>query len=224
VALELVSDDPVEEELYRERLIDLVGMYSEAFRLRISWVAIGKTAYGLMPVDDDGDRARVMNIVRRLHEHARSTLEVSVIAAVSSTVTHIRDVSEARREAERILRVLSQGEATRDVASIEEVRTDVTLLILQDTVEKNPDLMRGPVAEIATHDRDKGSVYFDTLRAYLEAFGDIPIAAERLSVHPNTFRYRLRRLIEIFDVDIDDPDTRLLLHLQLRLMTPKPGS
>jgi DNA-binding PucR family transcriptional regulator len=39
-------------------------------------------------------------------------------------------------------------------------------------------------------------------------------------VHPNTFRYRLRRLVEMFGVDLEDPDTRLLLHLQLRLMKP----
>jgi DNA-binding PucR family transcriptional regulator len=63
-------------------------------------------------------------------------------------------------------------------------------------------------------------VYLETLREYLAAFGDVPLAAERLQVHPNTFRYRLRRLVEMFDVDLEDPDTRLLLHLQLRLMKP----
>jgi DNA-binding PucR family transcriptional regulator len=167
-----------------------------------------------------------MNIVGRLHDHARSTLEVPVLAAVSSTVDHIREISTARREAERILRVLSQAGATRDVASIEDVRTEVTLLILQDAVEQNPDLVQGPVVDIATHDREKGSVYLETLREYLAAFGDIPIAAERLNVHPNTFRYRLRRLIDLFDVDLEDSDTRLLLHLQLRLLShrSRPGS
>jgi DNA-binding PucR family transcriptional regulator len=201
-------------------------MYSDAFRLRISWVTIGNTAYGLMPVGDLGDRERVMKVVQRVHDHARSTLDVPVIAAVSSTVKDIREISAARREAERILRVLSSGRVTNDVASIEDVQTNVTLLILQDAVARNPDLVRGPVDEIAKHDRDKGSVYLETLREYLAAFGDVPTAAGRLNVHPNTFRYRLRRLVEMFGVDLEDPDTRLLLHLQLRLMAPssEPGS
>ncbi|MGH2806767.1 MAG: PucR family transcriptional regulator [Actinomycetota bacterium] len=223
IALKLASNDPVEEELYRERLIDLVAMYSDAFRLRISWVTIGNTAYGLMPVAGAGERSRVMNIVQRVHDHARSTLDVPVVAAVSSTVKDIREIAAARREAERILRVLSSDGHGQDVASIDDVQTPVTLLILQDAVARNPDLVRGPVEEIAKHDRDKGSVYLDTLREYLAAFGDVPTAAARLDVHPNTFRYRLRRLVEMFAVDLDDPDTRLLLHLQLRLMGPHEG-
>jgi DNA-binding PucR family transcriptional regulator len=36
-------------------------------------------------------------------------------------------------------------------------------------------------------------------------------------VHQNTFRYRLRRLSEVGEIDLGDPDTRLALMLQLRL-------
>jgi DNA-binding PucR family transcriptional regulator len=195
-------------------------MYTEAFRLRISWVAIGNTAYGLMPVADIPDRDRVLKIAQRVQEHAGSTLSLPVIAAVSSTVGDIREVPPARREAERVLRVLTSGEVDKEVAGIEEVQTNVTLLVLQDAVARDPDLTRGPAEEIARHDREKGSVYLDTLRAYLGAFGDVPTAATRLGVHPNTFRYRLRRLVEMFGIDLNDPDTRLLLQLQLRLMEP----
>ena len=64
-----------------------------------------------------------------------------------------------------------------------------------------------------------------TLRAYLDCFGDVPRAAERISVHPNTFRYRMRRLVELFDLDLDDPDERMVLELQLRLLADgAPGA
>ena len=36
-------------------------------------------------------------------------------------------------------------------------------------------------------------------------------------IHPNTFRYRLRKLSERADLDLADPDTRFSLMLQLRL-------
>jgi DNA-binding PucR family transcriptional regulator len=54
------------------------------------------------------------------------------------------------------------------------------------------------------------------LRAYLEEFGDVPAAAARLGVHPNTFRYRLRKALKM--VDVSDPDRRLVVELQLRLL------
>ena len=57
----------------------------------------------------------------------------------------------------------------------------------------------------------------DTLRAYLDAFGDVAAAAAELHVHPNTVRYRVRRIEEILDSSLLDPDVRLLLSLSLRV-------
>ncbi len=52
---------------------------------------------------------------------------------------------------------------------------------------------------------------------WLEAGGDIGVAADRLGVHPNTLRYRLPRVAELFDVKLDEPDDRLSAWMQLRL-------
>ena len=40
-------------------------------------------------------------------------------------------------------------------------------------------------------------------------------AARTLDVHVNTVRYRLSRVEPIFGIDLDDPETRLLVWLQL---------
>jgi len=39
-------------------------------------------------------------------------------------------------------------------------------------------------------------------------------------VHPNTFRYRLRRLAEVGGLDLTDADARFAAMLQLRLRPP----
>ncbi|UUU31885.1 helix-turn-helix domain-containing protein [Streptomyces sp. CA-210063] len=54
--------------------------------------------------------------------------------------------------------------------------------------------------------------------AWLDAVGNVAEAATRLGVHTNTLRYRLRRTAELFDISLDDPDDRLSLWLQLRLI------
>ncbi|MET0494884.1 MAG: helix-turn-helix domain-containing protein, partial [Actinoplanes sp.] len=43
-------------------------------------------------------------------------------------------------------------------------------------------------------------------------------AAQSSYVHPNTFRYRLRRLAEVGGIDLGDPDERFAAMLQLRLL------
>jgi DNA-binding PucR family transcriptional regulator len=56
----------------------------------------------------------------------------------------------------------------------------------------------------------------ETLRAYLDSFGDVAAAAQWLHVHPNTVRYRVRRIEEHLGSTLADPDARLLLSLSLR--------
>jgi hypothetical protein len=55
-----------------------------------------------------------------------------------------------------------------------------------------------------------------TLRAWLAEQGRLAQVAERLGVHPQTARYRLGRLRELFGEDLADPDRRFWLELALR--------
>jgi hypothetical protein len=55
-----------------------------------------------------------------------------------------------------------------------------------------------------------------TLRAWLDAHGDVSAAADVLGVHPQTVRYRLAGLREAFGKVLDDPVVRLEIALALR--------
>jgi len=107
--------------------------------------------------------------------------------------------------------------ATR-VASIGAVRAQVIISRLREAAARDPGLVAGRVAALAEQDAAKGTAWVQTLRAYFDAFGDMATAAAMVNVHPNTFRYRLRRITEVFDLDLDDPDERLVAELQLRFL------
>ncbi|WP_158883298.1 PucR family transcriptional regulator [Amycolatopsis anabasis] len=55
----------------------------------------------------------------------------------------------------------------------------------------------------------------DTLFAWLRAGGSAPACAARLHVHPQTVRYRLRKLTALFGERLADPDLRLELLVAL---------
>lgn len=98
-----------------------------------------------------------------------------------------------------------------------EERDRLALAELAEVARKVEALRDGVAGRIAQHDRDHGTAYVPTLRAWFETSGDVPAAAARLHVHPNTFRYRMTRASDLFGLRLDQPDQRLLLHLQLRL-------
>ncbi|WP_338908253.1 helix-turn-helix domain-containing protein [Streptomyces nigra] len=56
----------------------------------------------------------------------------------------------------------------------------------------------------------------ETLLAWLETRGGAPEVAARLGVHPQTVRYRLRQIRELWGAEIGDPDRRFELELVLR--------
>jgi hypothetical protein len=56
-----------------------------------------------------------------------------------------------------------------------------------------------------------------TLLAWLESADDADAAARRLHVHPQTIRYRVRQVSELFGEALNDPDARFRLLLALRV-------
>jgi hypothetical protein len=67
----------------------------------------------------------------------------------------------------------------------------------------------------------------DTLRAWLDRPGQVQAVAATIGVHPQTVRYRMRQLRELFGPRLDDPEGRFELGLALRARgrgRPGPGS
>jgi DNA-binding PucR family transcriptional regulator len=113
-------------------------------------------------------------------------------------------------------RVLDSAErhpgAIGQVTSLAEARTTVVLDEIVTMIGADERLIDPRVREL----REKDAALAETLRAYLDCFGDIAAAAQWLHVHPNTVRYRVRRIEESLGTSLADPDVRLVLALGLR--------
>lgn len=59
--------------------------------------------------------------------------------------------------------------------------------------------------------------FIATLEAFFEEHGNLTRTAKRLHVHRNTLLYRMDRIKEISGLDMDNPETRLAVHLALRI-------
>jgi DNA-binding PucR family transcriptional regulator len=116
------------------------------------------------------------------------------------------------------MRVLLRPETRRTVADLDDVQAAANLLEVLDLVRERPHLLQGPLRLLAENGSARDLALVSTLRAYLDYFGDVSLAAGGLQVHPNTFRYRLRRATDVLGIDLDDPTERLMLALQLRLL------
>jgi DNA-binding PucR family transcriptional regulator len=76
---------------------------------------------------------------------------------------------------------------------------------------------RALVADLYEPIADAGPVLIDTLAAYLESGSSVEAAARLLFVHPNTVRYRLRRVVDLSGLTPADPRDAYTLRLALTL-------
>lgn len=213
VAFEPVGSlDPAAASALADRVASLVTLYCESYRRPATAVAVGPVVYLLTP--DDGERAHLPVLVQGIVDRAAEALSVSLRAGIGATVAGVASVVDARHEADRVLRALASTGAGA-VASIDDVRARVILQRLQELAVHDESLRAGKLDVLLAHDREKGTEYVPTLRAYFAALGDVPAAAASQGVHANTFRYRLRRLGEVAGLDLDDPVERLVVELQL---------
>ena len=95
-------------------------------------------------------------------------------------------------------------------------------LLMAAEPELSSDLHERATAPLRTLPAGAAARGEQTLRAWLDAHGDVATAAAALHVHPQTVRYRLAGLRDVFGDALDDPDARLQLALALRTTPPTP--
>lgn len=245
VVLALAVTDPAE----RARLADALAMHLSAIHPRCAAAPVGDVAYGLIPVvppgagggtntgtgtaegaDGTDGELRAVRIATgfldRVGDRSRPVIGIGQVAFDAA------GLPAARACADRVLRVLRAAEAhgagteTKGprVARLADVHADALLMELRDLAAAHGDRPTGPVARLSAYDAEHGTNLVETLRAWLDAFGDVAAASAAMFVHANTFRYRLRRLTEVSGIDLTDQEARFAAMLQLRAVYPAgPG-
>ncbi|MFJ8885203.1 helix-turn-helix domain-containing protein [Streptomyces sp. NPDC102402] len=179
----------------------------------------------LLPVTDHAaDRCEALALARELDALAAGIPDTAPVwIGAGQTVRSGLEASLSYRRALLVVRALREREARgRDPRPVRhagpgDVETTIDALRMLDAVRPVWEAGAGPVHELIRADLAAGGDLVRSLAAYLETAGDVPGAARRLMLHPNTLRYRLRRVRERFGLDLDDPDTRLVLALAVRL-------
>lgn len=202
----------------RERLADAFAVHLSAIHARAATALVGDVAYGILPVpldpaDAEERAARTAgDFLTRIGDRLSPLIGIGPAARDGSAL------ARSREGADRALRVLRANGGPRRLARISDVHVEALLLDLADLAAERGDPPTGPLARLLAYDEEHDSPLVDTLRAWLNAFGEVPAAADAMYVHQNTFRYRLRRATEVAEADLTDPDVRFALMLQLRLL------
>jgi len=150
-----------------------------------------------------------------------------ILLGIGRVATTAAELRLSRADADRAVRVLQavrvpqEGDDHRCVALADAVDVEALLMEARQIVTLRGRGPSGPLERLLAYDEARNATMIETLRAWLDAHGDVVLASEESHVHQNTFRYRLRRISEIGAFALDDPEARFALDLQLRLFFPR---
>jgi purine catabolism regulator len=157
---------------------------------------------------------RLAELVR--DECARATSDASTSLGLGRIHAGAAGVRQSYREAEHALemgrRLLGPGRQ----ASFAELGLHRLLFAMAQHPELS-DYYRGTVGDLLAYDERSSAELMGTLDAFFAANGSPTETAQRLGLHRNTVLYRLRRIEDVGHLRLEDPATRLNLHLCLRI-------
>ncbi|MFE7107866.1 PucR family transcriptional regulator [Streptomyces sp. NPDC057575] len=174
---------------------------------------LGRTVYVLLPEATE-------QTARRLAEQALATLAPSshtdLRVALSRPAHEPDQLPELRAEVDVILRVTTLDPKAHRIAGTAQAHARILLARFSDEIARSPRLRHPGIDAMTAYDHEHQTEYAASVSAWLDAGGNAAKAAEQLTIHHNTLKYRLRRARELFTLDLDHPDDRLSLWLQLR--------
>jgi hypothetical protein len=174
-------------------------------------------AEGLPDIERTLSRHHVTSVWRLDHDHQDGLVElrqgfgaerlVEVVSGVtgrpvgvSAVFRGLVDAPDARRQAR--VACAAATPSSREVVRFDQHPLAVLLAGQPDQAAATTRAVLGAVLRLDPEDRD---VLLDTARTWLTADGSTSEAAERLHLHRNTVRYRLRRLEELTGRDLSRP-------------------
>jgi DNA-binding PucR family transcriptional regulator len=206
-----------EEEPAELREIDLWSLETNARNLgkaAVGWISESNVVLVVdVPGLSEGD---LRQLAGKLLTAASSSSANRLAVGVGRLCTTITDYARASAEAQMALEIARARPLPNEIVTRSELGVCAFLVASNDSGELIG-MVIGVLAPLLKADARSGSDYIHTLRVFHSCHRHVATAAERLHVHVNTLRHRLRKIEELLEVDLADADTRFMLELALRV-------
>ncbi|MBM3270415.1 MAG: helix-turn-helix domain-containing protein [Candidatus Sericytochromatia bacterium] len=208
------SEDALQGEL--KKLGDTLGSLL-SFRQALV-ITQGQGATVLYPVKDGQP---TIDKVRHLAETIRQKVNQTspgwtVSIGIGQLYPDLMSIPKSYREAAQAAKI---GRSLKGVDGVH-LFTDLGIyrMLLQFATTQNPnEFFCDALERLLEYDQQADKELVKTLAAFLECNGNLTETSERLFIHRNTLKYRLERIRDITQIDLDDSENRLMLHLGLKM-------
>jgi DNA-binding PucR family transcriptional regulator len=181
--------------------------------------AKGQGVVVLVPEAFTGPSAHAIeSLAQNLHSRVVQVLpEVPISVGSGRLCKSISDFKDSFQEARRSLDIVRRCHKRNQVVFFHALGVYRLFSLIEDRAElmQLAEQTLGPLLE---YDRQHGTTLVRTLGYYLESGRNLETSARAMFIHVNTLKYRLKRIQEIAQLDINDAEQRFNVHLAVKIL------
>ncbi len=199
-------------------------LYPLLMRDKLLWVVDGAQIVLLMEVSNASGR-NGQSLFQKVEQFLADSLgklvahvsEGNVIAGYGRSYKAYADIVRSYREALHVVKVKRLfPQETATIHGFHDLGIYRFLLQLKKWGDEEG-YENNRLTRLKTYDQENQTNLLETLEVFLDTAGKGNVTAQRLHIHINTLGYRLRRIEEIIQVDLEDPNQRTSLYLDLKM-------
>lgn len=142
--------------------------------------------------------------------------EISVSVGIGNYYPDILDIHKSYKEAKEAITIGRIIRGKGSVSLYEELGVWHLLYHFHTTKEFKV-LYDNLIGELLKYDKQHNSELIKTLQVYFNNQKNLSKTAQKLKIHRNTLMYRLNKIKELLDIDLDDSEISFNLHLALKM-------
>jgi len=167
-------------------------------------------------------KREIDSLFRKVKKYVYSRLEKSFSVGIGHLYPTADELYRSYQEAKTALELGRFFNKIDDVTYFDELGV-FSLLYKMGELELKK-FCYGLLAPILEYDKKNEGQLLETLKTYFQCNADINTTAEKLYVHVNTLRYRLKKVEELLGMDLNLLDVQLNLFVALRILSQKGWS
>jgi purine catabolism regulator len=160
---------------------------------------------------------KVRQLAKAIHQKVVSAVpNWSVSIGCGQLYGDLMSVPKSHKEAQHALKI---GRSTNGPGSITFfAELGIYRMLLQFAQSQDPnEFFCEPLQRLIEYNNQTDKELVKTIAAFLECNGNLTETSNKLFIHRNTLKYRLERIRDITQIDLDDAENRLMLHLGLKM-------
>ncbi len=167
---------------------------------------------------EDDMKKVMLNFSKELRTFAKfENIHKQISIGIGRVYGNYKELYKSYREAQRVLQNLALHNDGSCILHFD----DLGIYRILSHEEIQPELYQffmetlGPIVE---YDREKDAELLDTLKMYYQCGCNLKRVSEEMYTHYNTVIYRMQRIKEIGNIDFNDSNTTLNVHIALKIL------